>query len=183
MTGLLLFVIAATAVAFIACFVVSNRLFRYWTQGSFLAGLGLVALVGYFTWREHRTVSEPARLIDPVPGIIDVTYAPTPAELQALAGAMAAIPGDTWTGNTQAQRRDLARRLENLHARYRLLKTALAPEEVISFYAEPAHRRGWNVGTRNGSWIIMKGDAGSLVVFVATDWPRPGTRVLYIHEG
>ena len=183
MIGLLVFLIIVTVLAFFAGFRMDRTIFRCLGQASFFVGLGLVAFTGYFVWREHRTIGELAQLVDPVPKIIDVTYAPNPIELQAVARALAAVPGRTITGNTQEDRRATARRIETLHTRYWLLKTELQAEEVMSFYGQPQHRQGWNVKTQEGSWITLEGTAGSLTIFATEDWPRSGTRVIYIYKG
>ena len=181
MTGLLVFLVAVTALAYLAGYHMDRTILRRLGRVCFFVGLGLVAFTGYFAWREHRTVSELAQVVDPVPRITHVTYVPNPAELQAVARALAATPGRTFTGNTQEERRATARRMETLHARYWLLKTELSAEEVMSFYADSRHRRGWNIRTQKGSWITMEGAAGSLTIFAAQDWT--GTRVIYIYNG
>jgi uncharacterized membrane protein YfcA len=183
MTGVLLFLVAATALALFGILHSRPSLFRRWAQGSFVAGLGLIAFTSYFAWREHQTVSELARLVDPIPEITEVTYVPTPAELQAVAGALAATPGTTRTGDTQADRRETARRIGTVQSRYWLLKTSLGPQDVVEFYAAPEHRSGWDIASQDESWIIMNGAAGRLIIFTTTDWPRPGTQVLYMYDG
>jgi hypothetical protein len=182
MNGPLVFLVVVTILAYISGYHMDRSAFRRLGQACFFVGLGLVAFTGYFAWREHKTVSELARIVEPIPRITDVTYVPSPVELQAVARALAAAPGRTFTGNTQEERRATARKIENIHNRYWLFRTELRSEEVMNFYREPEHRQGWNVKTQTGSWIMLEGTVGSLTIFAADDLPSRGTRVIYIYD-
>ncbi len=175
--ALLLFVLAAAF--FWAGFRAPPHPIRYLSRAGLFVAVGLAALLGYFAWREARTISDLAKLIDPVPEIIDVTYVPTTAEVTTLSEFLAAVPGKGRFGTTQEERRDLAKEMRERRTEYWLLKTALPSDSVFAFYRHAAPRRGWNIEADSPPWLSLSRDAETLVLFVTDDFPRPGIRILY----
>lgn len=142
--GLFILAVALAALSFWAGFVAPSHPWQYKSQAGFVVFVGLVLFTGYFAWREHQTVSELSKLIDPVPEITDVTYMPSPQEVQAIARGAATVPGEgrAGLGTTPEQRREFAKSIERLEERFWKLETRLAPDRVVEFYRNPEHRNG-----------------------------------------
>lgn len=157
----------------------SDWWFRLRAREGFFAFLLLASVSGYFALREKRTVGELAQHIDPVPEITDVTYVPTSAETLAISRFLAALPGTTRQGNTQAERQALAERMKDRRTDYWLLKTALPADSVFGFYRRAAARRGWEIRTDDPPWLMLSRGGERMVLFVTDDFPRPGIKILY----
>lgn len=174
-----LLLLGLAALSFWAGFVHPPHALQYKSQAGFFVFLLLAGFVGYFAWRESRTVGELAELIDPVPEIIEVTYVPTSAETEAIARFLASVPFDRRLGSTQDERRGLAARAAERETRYWLIKTALAPDSVLAFYRKAASRRSWTTETDEPPWLLLSRAGEALVIFASDDFPRPGTKVVY----
>lgn len=182
--GLFFLVLILAAVAFWAGFRAAPHPWQYKSQAGFVVLLGLAGFTGYFAWREHRTVAELSRLIDPVPEITDVMHVPTPAEIQAISRAAAAVPGEGrgGLGTTPDQRREFAASVEGLRARYWKLETSLSLEQVADFYRYPHRRNGWNLTVDEPPWLAFQRTPESLTVFIQADRTSPRTKVWYIYD-
>lgn len=174
-----LIILGFAAISFWVGFVHPPHALQYKSQAAFLVFVLLAGFVGYFAWRESRTVAELAELIDPVPEITDVTYVPTSAESEAIARFMASVPYDRRIGYTQDERRGLAERAAERTTDYWLIRTALSTDSVLAFYREAASRSGWTTETDEPPWLLLSRADESLVIFASDDFPRPGTKVLY----
>ncbi len=181
--GLFIVVVILAAVSFWAGFRAAPHPWQYKSQAGFVVFVGLAVFTGYFGWREHRTVGELARLIDPVPEITDVMYVPTPAEIQAIARAVAVVPGRGayGLGSTPEQRRHLAEEVKALEQRYWTLETKLSPDQIAEFYRDPRHLNGWSLTIDELPWLGFERQPESLTIFVADDWKSPHTEVWYIY--
>ena len=104
------FILLLSAAFFWAGFGAAPHPLQYQSRAGFLVTLGLSGFVGYFAWREFRTIADLAELIDPVPEITDVSYIPTSAEVVAVSQALSAVPGTGQLGTTQQERQQLAER-------------------------------------------------------------------------
>ncbi len=182
--GLFVLTVLLAAVSFWAGFLAPKHPWQYKSQAGFVVFVGLAIFTGYFAWREHHTVSELARVIDPVPAITDVTYMPSPAEVQAIAGAAAAVPGDgpAGLGTTQEQRREFAASVQGLEERFWKLETTLAPDGVADFYRDPGHRNGWRLTVDEPPWLSFERGGESLTIFVQDDRTSARTKVWYIYD-
>lgn len=152
---------------------------QYRSRAGFFICLALAGLVGYFAWRELRTIGELAELIDPVPEIIDVTYVPTTVEAATVSKFMAGVPGRGRAGTTQGERRKLAGRLSERRSEYWLINTKLASASVFAFYQDAASRNGWTIETFNPPWLYLARGTEKLVLYVTETSSRSGARVLY----
>jgi len=175
--AILLLVLAA--IFFSAGYLAPSHPLQYRSRAGFFVCLALAGFVAYFAWREVRTLGELTELIDPVPGITDVTYIPTSTEAEAVSQFMAAVPGRGRLGTTREERRSLAEQVSERRTEYWLVNTTLRSDAVFTFYRDAASRKGWRVETDNPPWLYLIRGSGTLVLFVADDVPRPGSRILY----
>lgn len=182
--GLFVLTVVLAAVSFWAGFVAPKHPWQYKSQAGFVVFVGLAIFTGYFAWREHQTVSELALLIDPVPGITDVTYMPNPAEVQAIARAVAVVPGEgpAGLGSTPERRSEFAESVRGLEERFWKLETTLAPQAVADFYRKPEHRSGWSLTTDEPPWLRFEREGQSLTIFVQDAWKSARTKVWYIYD-
>lgn len=163
-------------------FVRPSQVFRRYPQTGAIVFFLLTIFSAYFGWREFRAVDELAALIDPVPEVVAVLYVPTPGEMQSIAIAMAAVPGTTRSGNTQAERRQLAKNVESLRARHWRLDTAMSPDSVISFYREQRHRRDWQIASDSPPFLTLKRGMESLMIYTSHDRLRSIKEVWYMYK-
>ena len=182
--GLFILIVGLAAVSFWAGFLARPHAWQYKSQAGFVVFVGLAVFTGYFAWREHRTVKELARLIDPVPEITDVLYVPTPTEVQAIARTVAAVPGEGrhGLGSTPEQRRHLAEDVETLQRRYWKLETKLDSDQVAEFYRNVRHRNGWDLTIDDAPWLGFERHPEALTILVQDDWKSPHTTVWYIYD-
>ncbi len=163
-------------------FVRPPQMLRRYPQTAAIVFFFLTIFIAYFGWREIRAVDELAALIDPVPEVVSVLYVPTPGEMQAIAKAMAAAPGTTRTGNTQAERQQLAKKVEGVRSRYWRLDTTLSPGAVISFYRDQSHRRDWEMMADAPPFLSLKRGAETLMIYTSRDRLRSKTEVWYTYR-
>lgn len=163
-------------------FVRPPQLFRHYAQTGAVVFFFLAIFTAYFGWREIRAVDELAELIDPVPEVVSILYVPGPGEMQAIANAMAAVPGTTRTGNTQAERQRLAKNVDGMRTRYWRLDTTLSPGAVISFYRDRSHRRDWEMVADAPPFLSLKRGAESLMIYTSRDRLRSRTEVWYTYR-
>lgn len=182
--GLFVLVIILAAVSYWAGFRAPPHPWQYKSQAGFAVFVGLAIFTGYFAWREHRTVTELARLIDPVPEITDVMHVPTPTEVQAIARAVAAVPGEGrhGLGSTPEQRRHLAEEVEKLEQRYWKLETKLSPDQIAEFYRDSRHLNGWRLTIDDAPWLGFERQPETLTIFVHDNWKSSDTGVWYIYD-
>ena len=176
---LLLILLVLASVFFWAGYRAPPHPFQFRSRGGFFVCLALAGLVAYFAWREAHTISELAELIDPVPGITDVTYVPNTAEVTALSQFAAAVPGEGRTGITREERRDLAERASEQRTEHWLVTTTLGSDSVFAYYRGAAARKGWTIERDNPPWLYLARGAETLVLFISADSLSPGSRVLY----
>jgi len=184
MTG---FVLAAICAGLCALnvylgFVRPPRVLRHYAQTGAIVFFFLALFSAYFGWRELRSVDELAALIEPVPEVVGVLYVPTPGEMQAMAKAMAAVPGTSRAGTTQAERQQLAKRVEDVQTRYWRLDTTLSPDSVISFYRKQEHRRDWEIGSDSPPFLTLNRGSETLMIYTGHDRLRSVTEVWYTHN-
>ena len=137
-----------------------------------LCAIGLIAVSGYFGWRETRTVGELTQLIEPVPDIADVTYVPTAAEMLVVQAAVSPESADERPpGNEPATQR------------FWLLKTKLSVREAFAFCKAAARRAGWTVEPQDEGMLMLRRGEERMLIVVAQDWPLPETKVSYVYRG
>lgn len=164
---------------FWAGFMAPPHAWQHRSQAGFVVTLGLAGFTGYLVWRESQTLADLADLIDPVPGITDVSYVPTSTEVAALSQILAAAPSSGRLGATPEERRQLADEARQQHTDYWLVKTALFSDSVLAFYRKRGPWRGWTVETDTPPWLIMSHESGRMLLFVSDESPRRGSKVLY----
>ena len=169
--GFLAVLVALAGLSFWRGFLAADTLWRSRVRACFVCAVGLLAVVGYFGWRETRTVGELARLIEPIPEISDVTYVPTVAEMlvvQAAVAPAASGPSAAFEPTTQ---------------RFWLLKTELSEPEALAFCRAAAGRAGWEVESAGEGMLMLERDAERMLIVVAQNWPLPETKVSYVYRG
>ena len=180
--GLTLSAAAGSAALFYAGFL-AKRLptgWTYRTRGGFVVMVLLTLFAGYFDWKDYNALKEIAAIIEPVPEITGITRVPSPAELQAVSAALAAVPGRGRFGTTQEQRRELDRETRELRARYWIVETKLSGEEVFEFYRAPEHRSGWTLVSDQPPYLELERGSARLTLFVSESWTTG--KVLYIYD-
>ena len=182
--GLFILTVVLAAVSFWAGFVAPSHPWQHKSQAGFVVFVGLALFTGYFAWREHQAVRELARVIAPVPEITDVSYVPNPAEVQAIARAAAAVPGEghAGLGTTPEQRREFAESVQGLEGRYWKLETTLTPDQVAEFYRNQDHWNGWSPTIDEPPWLGFERQGESLTILVQDEWKSTHTRVWYIYD-
>ena len=114
--------------------------------------LAVIGIAAYFGIRETRSLGELAELVEPLPGVIDVTYIPSGPEIQALSTFLApAASGE-------------AQDLSGITQRYWKVETALGVDEVRAFYASETNRRDWSVTDSSGGFLQMRRGDERLIV-------------------
>ncbi|HEX7091200.1 MAG TPA: hypothetical protein VF192_13750 [Longimicrobiales bacterium] len=163
-------------------------IFRHLSQAAFVVAIALFGVTAYFGWREANTIEELARIIEPVPEIVDVTYVPTGGELAAFAGfgaAVDALPGDGRFSDEQYDTAGWAARVAELRSmpRYWLVETKLSPADVMAFYAQPENIAGWtHAGEQGEGMLLLARGPERLMIIAHEDWPQPGTVVGYVYR-
>ena len=177
---LTILMLAMSALFFWAGYVAPPpRPHQYRLRGACYIFLALACFSGYFALREARTLTELARLIEPVPEITDVTYIPSSAEVAVISGFTASVPPGRRMHTGSEERRRHSDTADNRSTGYWLVRTALEPEEVLAFYRDDANRRGWLIGKDTPPWLHMMRESTSLVLYLTADGAGPGTWVLY----
>lgn len=171
-------IILLAGLAFWAGFKARPHPLQYQSQAGFLVFTGLAIFTGYFAWREHRSVAELARFLEPLPGVRETTYIPTPGEFSAVARFLAAVPGETRLGTSQEERRKLSDASSDYHTRYWLLETDLMPDSVAVFYRSTATSSGWTVAYSQDRWLKLERQDTSLLIWSTESFPLPGTDVI-----
>ena len=179
MSVVLLLLLVLAALFFWSGYRAPHHPVQYRSRAGLFVCLALAGFVGYFAWQEARSLGELTKLIDPVPGITDVMYVPTSAEVAAVSKFIAAVPGQGRAGTTQEDRRNLAERVSERRSEYWLINSTLQYDPVFSFYRDAAARKGWTIESDNPPWLNLARGTEKLTLFVTDDSPPPGTRILY----
>lgn len=166
------------AIFFVAGVRSAHDTFRQGSRVGFVACLALALFTGYFALRASRAVRDLAELIDPVPGITDVSYVPTAAEAAAISRFLAAVPAASRFGTTPQERRRTAEAARDRRTDYWLVETAVAVDSVFAFYRTTAPRRGWRIELDDPPWLFLSRIDETLFLFVTDDRPRRA-KVLY----
>ena len=157
-------------------------LFRHYALAGVLVFGGLAGLLGYFVWRESRTLEEIGAVIAPVPEVTGVMRVPSPEELRTIANAAAAVPFEGRFGTTQEERQELADEMADLSARYWQVYTALSAEEAIAFYRAEAASAGWAIDHDEPPYLMLSRADERLMLIIQDDWKRGETEVWYVYE-
>lgn len=175
MSWLVLLTLSLAALSYWAGFKAAPHPAQYLSKSGFFVFLALALFSSYFAYREHSTISELGQIIEPVPGITEVTYIPTQPELSAITtiGTYATPPQQ----KDSVPKHDYSS--QNHQPRYWMVTTSLPMNAVIDFYRDTASKTGWEIKQAALPWMRFARKNERLSIFISANNYGGGSTILY----
>lgn len=175
MSWLVLLTLSLAAISYWAGFKAAPHPAQYLSKSGFFVFLALSLFSSYFAYREHSTISELEQIIEPVPGITEVTYIPGDKERAAVTTiAQLATP--------PYKKNDSPRPVSpqpDYQSRYWMVTTSLPINSVIDFYRDRASKTGWKIEQVSQPWMRFTRNNEQLSIYISANNYGGGSTILY----